>query len=336
MKKVLSILVLGLFFIACGEEDTSTNEAERESSEKSSGENKDTDESNNSNNNEQDKSSEKTGENTEDAKTDNNQGDKADDNSNSNGSSDSENNSGSNSDSDSNSNSEDDSNDPAPSCKDSEHIENNACVANEKGCNEKNGSGMQTWDITLARWGNCIISNCDKGYSFNDKAERCEIVDGYGSDLKSCKSLQYNTDAKNALGLTDQNWCGDFRNRFSKNPSASANDFVYDWMLRGYWSPSSSKKMSWADANTYCSNLGSGFKLPDAYELISLIAQTKNTQFGYINAFFDDNDKKTFWSSTASNSSSSSAWDVNFDKSQITGSYGGNYDWARCFRSADY
>ena len=68
--------------------------------------------------------------------------------------------------------------------------------------------------------------------------------------------------------MTDKNWCGDIKGRFGlKN---KGNDFIYDAMLKGYWSDMGWSNYNWADAKAYCLDLGNGYALPDIYKLLSL------------------------------------------------------------------
>ena len=207
--------------------------------------------------------------------------------------------------------------------------------SNKRSCQIANGSGIETFDSSSSAWGDCKVSNCDQGYSSNANQTACDSFADFGTDLKSCKAKNYYDDAKNLLALTDQKWCGDFAGRFSKKPGAPANDYVYDWLLRGYWSKQNGFPINWADAVTYCTNLGSGFELPDAYKMLSLFSQNKDANEGYIDPVFDDNDRAGFWSSTQPYSSY--AWFFLFDSADV-------YDLGiaylnrrvRCFRPGPY
>jgi len=154
-----------------------------------------------------------------------------------------------------------------------------------------------------------------------------------GLDLKSCKTLKYNNSAKTELKLTDQSWCGDIKDRFRLENKG--NDFIYDSMLKGYWSKSYGAHVPPINKNhSTCQNLGNGYVYPDIYKLLSLMSQTKDANQGYINPIFSDTGKTShqgFYSITPwTKKPTSDAWYVSFkygkiDRSDDAGS-------ARCFR----
>ena len=93
--------------------------------------------------------------------------------------------------------------------------------------------------------------------------------------------------------------------------------------------------MRWANAGTYCTNLGTDFELPDIYKLLSLASQTEDANEGYIDPIFDDNDRQHFWSSTKLQSDSSHAWAFSFNLSLLIPDNGIANDFGngvRCFR----
>ena len=51
----------------------------------------------------------------------------------------------------------------------------------------------------------CVISNCPSGKRLNANQTACVTFPEYGTDLKSCKALNYSDNAKTELSLTDQN-----------------------------------------------------------------------------------------------------------------------------------
>jgi len=150
-------------------------------------------------------------------------------------------------------------------------------------------------------------------------------------DVKSCKALDYYDNAKKELKLTDKNWCGDIEDRFKLENKG--NKFIYDSMLKGYWSKSDEKSYKWNEAKAYCTSLGDGWVLPDIWKLLSLFSKIRHQNEGYINQVFSDTDKNWFWSSTP-RSNSDRVWGDLFrsggvDNSRVSGDVGR----ARCFLS---
>ena len=126
------------------------------------------------------------------------------------------------------------------------------------------------------------------------------------TDLKSCKARSYSVEV-DQLGLTNENWCGDFGGRFSEKRGLG----IYDKLLKGYWGRSNGSEVSWKDANNFCKNLGSGWKIPDAYKMLSLFSKYYSS--GNINWIFRDNNRANFWSSTKLKSDPSRVYLFRFD-----------------------
>jgi len=103
-------------------------------------------------------------------------------------------------------------------------------------------------------------------------------------------------------------------------------------MLKGYWSKSDGKRYKWADAKAHCTGLGNGYVLPDIYQLLSLISQTKDPNEGYINPIFSDTDKYWFWSITPRVGSASHSWFVGFRSAGVDFGYVSPFGRVRCFR----
>ncbi len=53
------------------------------------------------------------------------------------------------------------------------HIASNACVPDEEACVVENGIGTREWDTAANRWGECIATSCNPGYT-NDPGETNE------------------------------------------------------------------------------------------------------------------------------------------------------------------
>jgi len=103
-------------------------------------------------------------------------------------------------------------------------------------------------------------------------------------------------------------------------------------MLKGYWSKWDGNTYKWADAKTHCTGLGNGYVLPDIYQLLSLISQTKDPNEGYINPIFSDTDKYWFWSITPRVGSASHSWFVGFRSAGVDFGYVSPFGRVRCFR----
>jgi len=100
--------------------------------------------------------------------------------------------------------------------------------------------------------------------------------------------------------------------RFKKN-----GDLVYDSKTELTWQSSpSSQKFNWSDAQNYCNNLSYGgqsdWRLPNIYELKSLVDYTKYNPAIAIDLINIDTDYPYYWSSSKDIDDSSHAWNVNF------------------------
>ena len=208
-------------------------------------------------------------------------------------------------------------------CPQDQHEENGKCVSNTRSCKILNGKAEESW-INNA-WAKCRVKSCDVGFQQN--ANQCVAI--IFPDIKSCKAVNYYGNAKTELNLTDKNWCGDINGRFKLENKG--NDFIYDAMLKGYWSKSDGKRYKWADAKAHCTGLGNGYVLPDIYQLLSLISQTNDPNEGYINPIFS-NTNTWFWSITPRAASASYAWNVDFGNANIYASSVSYICRVRCFR----
>ena len=148
--------------------------------------------------------------------------------------------------------------------------------------------------------------------------------------LKSCKARKYYDNAKSKLGLNPKTWCGDIASRFKK--VNSGNKYIYDGLLKGHWSKQNGDDVKWSTAKSYCKKLGSGWTLPDIYQLMSLISENKDSSQGYINPIFSDTDKKWFWSNTPRVGSASDSWYVLFSSAGVYNLDVSNSNRVRCFR----
>jgi len=100
--------------------------------------------------------------------------------------------------------------------------------------------------------------------------------------------------------------------RFSIN-----GEVVYDSKTELTWqSNPSSQKFNWNDAQSYCNNLSYGgesdWRLPNIYELKSLVDYTKYNPAIAISSINIDINYPYYWSSSKDVDDSSHAWDVDF------------------------
>jgi len=76
----------------------------------------------------------------------------------------------------------------------------------------------------------------------------------------------------------------------------------------------SSTTMTWAVAQTYCTNAGAGFRLPTYKEMVSLVDFTMASPGPMINqTAFPGTPAEGFWTSSPYAGSSGYAWDVFFN-----------------------
>jgi hypothetical protein len=94
-----------------------------------------------------------------------------------------------------------------------------------------------------------------------------------------------------------------------------ANGTVYDTKTKLTWQQAvPSSAYTWADARAYCSGLslvGTGWRLPTAKELQTIVDESRTNPSIDPNAF-PSTPSSFFWSSSPVAGSSSSAWDVDF------------------------
>ena len=149
---------------------------------------------------------------------------------------------------------------------------------------------------------------------------------------RTCKAQDYteNISRLSSFNLTNEHWCGDFENRFELVDEG--NDFIYDYMLQGYWSKADQSNLQWPNIGEYCSSLGLGYEVPTILDLISLVSETSDMDEGFINPLFSDTDSMPFWSSDETEEDR--AWRLSFGDGGVFDyrrSYGG---YVRCFRVA--
>lgn len=101
--------------------------------------------------------------------------------------------------------------------------------------------------------------------------------------------------------------------RFSILPSDNA--WVLDSTTALQWQKTPGTAMPWSTASTYCTDLGSGSRLPEIKELISLVDYSVAYPGPALPAGhpFVDVQWAGYWSATAGASAPSDAWVVGFD-----------------------
>ena len=154
------------------------------------------------------------------------------------------------------------------------------------------------------------------------------------SNPKDCKAISYSgnsINAKKELSLGNKFWCGAIKNRFQV--VKKGNDWIYDAMLKGFWSKSSSGSLNWEGAKSYCSKLANGYQLPLTSELISLMISKKG-EHNYMNlstgAYFRHS---YYWSGASRTQSPDQAYAVFFNGGYVGGEKKTmDYIGAVCFR----
>ena len=97
---------------------------------------------------------------------------------------------------------------------------------------------------------------------------------------------------------------------------------VRDTLTSLVWQQQASTTMTWEAAQSYCSSAGSGFRLPAAKELISLVDLTVTSGATINQAAFPNAPAETFWTSSPNVGSSGYPWHVQFGY----GGYSDGYD----------
>jgi len=120
--------------------------------------------------------------------------------------------------------------------------------------------------------------------------------------------------------------------RFEKN-----RDLVYDSKTELTWQSSpSGQKFNWSDAQNYCNNLNYGgqndWRLPNIYELKSLVDYTKYNPAIVTNLIDIDTGYPYYWSSSKDIDDSSNAWFVDFKYGNDRWSNGSGKGLALCVR----
>jgi hypothetical protein len=88
---------------------------------------------------------------------------------------------------------------------------------------------------------------------------------------------------------------------------------VRDTLTKLVWQrQASTTTMSWADAKTYCSSAGSGFRLPTVKELRSIVNESVTSEPKIDQAAFPNTPPEYFWTSSPYVGSPGDVWYVNF------------------------
>ena len=145
---------------------------------------------------------------------------------------------------------------------------------------------------------NNVEQSDDNNSKENSNSDSSPASTNSNISINSCKSKQYLNDAISELALSNQNWCGDLSNRFSKTNGGDPNDYIYDSYLKGYWSKQNTTPVKYSDAKMVCGELGSDWTVPTVYQLLSLQSESFASKPGQIHELFDDNDSRAYLSST--------------------------------------
>tara|TARA_B100001250_G_scaffold341907_1_gene310054 strand:+ start:112 stop:678 length:567 start_codon:yes stop_codon:yes gene_type:complete len=154
------------------------------------------------------------------------------------------------------------------------------------------------------------------------------FADGLNAmDIKSCKALSFSSDSDSKLGYSPAIWCGNIKGRFEV--VNSGNKFIYDKELKGHWSKKGEIYKNHTNAKKHCDNLGSGWQLPNVYQLVSLLTKKKDILRGYINPIFNDNEERTYWS--LSKARRAYFWAIKYNAAMIIEDVLYSNHWVRCF-----
>ena len=114
---------------------------------------------------------------------------------------------------------------------------------------------------------------------------------------------------------------------------ALGGGLAHDTLTNLVWQQEASvTTMSWADAQTYCSSAGAGFRLPTVKELRSIVDYAAITAGPSIDlTAFPNTPSDLFWTSSPSADSSGQWWWVSFSSGESSSNGGGPF-WVRCVR----
>ena len=110
-----------------------------------------------------------------------------------------------------------------------------------------------------------------------------------------------------------------------------ATQIVTDHITGLEWQDDIEVKTNWADANTYCTSKGNGWRLPTIEELNTIVDYSHNSPS--IDPTFQNSQSNNYWSSTTYAGSSYGAWVVYFNRGHQYG-YAKSYsNSVRCVRA---
>jgi hypothetical protein len=120
---------------------------------------------------------------------------------------------------------------------------------------------------------------------------------------------------------------------YSSAPSASGGGVTDIWTGLTWQASVDSTKRSHSDAETYCSTLGTGWRLPSVKELLTLVAATRK-QPSIETLYFPSTPSDNFWTSTLNRTNpTTQAWYVNFTEGSSTATEPRSNLWlVRCVR----
>lgn len=117
-------------------------------------------------------------------------------------------------------------------------------------------------------------------------------------------------------------------NRFKK----LSDGWIKDLRTCLEWGPSSANEMNWADARKYCEKLGG--RLPERFELESILDLTKYSPAIDKDFFADTKTDDYYWSNTIVAGYSDFAWFVDFVSGIVCYCNKGDDDYVRPVRSS--
>lgn len=118
-------------------------------------------------------------------------------------------------------------------------------------------------------------------------------------------------------------------NRFTVSSTGLVQDTLTGLVWQQQPSPTT---MTWAAAQTYCSNAGSGFRLPTLKELLSLVDLTVTVGATINQTAFPNTQGEGYWTSTPYTGASSTAWFVYFATGRSLGNIVTGSERVRCVR----
>ncbi len=159
-----------------------------------------------------------------------------------------------------------------------------------------------------------------------------------GGMLKTGQAICYTVaGATTTCASTGQD--GETQKGTAKSYTDNANGTVTDNQTGLIWQQGTTTTYTWANALTYCNNntpglSGTGWRLPNAFELFSLVDFTVSTNAKINLTYFPSTPASSFWSATTYpyTGNQNSAMFVNFNYGNVSASNKTNSNYVRCVR----